>query len=474
MKDLKYTNEYIDLVKENRSEYYDDFLKFKKSVEKSKAIYKGKPIPVTYQGFLFSEKDLENFKSYSETMIEIGRKVTKKYLEDEEFRKKFNFSRELEGLILVDPGYDMPVPICRYDIFYNGDDDFVFCELNTDGSSAMNEEREITSRLLKTKAMRDFSQKYGYKLEQFELFDSLVEEFESLYRDIKEKSFKPEEISYGCGLDEMFFDKDENGFYKSRFDYIRPKVAIVDFVDKGTSAEFEEFKDAFQKRGLECKIVDPRDLEYKNGRLVYKDFEIDLVYRRAVTKDILDRYSEISDFIEAYKAGAFIMFGSFRSQLMHSKLIFQILKDENRLEIFDDKERKFIKDHIPNTKKLISYEDYKELLENKDRYILKPYDGYASQGIIVGKDMSVEAFEESLKKIKPNTYIYQEFFSVETTPFVVFGENGNLHVEEFSHVIGLFSYCEKFKGMYSRIGQKSIISGASTYFMAPNIKVLEK
>lgn len=474
MKDLKYTNEYIEIVKENTGEYYDDYLKFKESVENSKAIYKGKPIPVTYQGFLFSERDIENFKSYSKTMLEIGRKVTKKYLEDEKFREKFNFSKELEELILADPGYDMPVPICRYDIFYKGDDDFVFCELNTDGSSAMNEEREITSRLLKTKAMRDFSQKYDYELKQFELFDSLVEEFESLYRTIKEKTFKPEEISYGCGLDEMFFDKDENGFYKTRFDYIRPKVAIVDFVDKGTSAEFEEIKAAFQKRGLECKIVDPRDLEYKDGRLVYGDIEIDLVYRRAVTKDIMDRYSEISDFIEAYKDGAFVMFGSFRSQLMHSKLIFQILKDEDCLEIFDDKERKFIGAHIPTTNKLIGDEDYKEVLENKDRYILKPYDGYASQGIIVGKDMPREAFEERVKSIRPNTYIYQEFFEVEKTPFVVFGKDGDLRVEEFAHVIGLFSYCEKFKGIYSRIGQKSIISGASTYFMAPNIEVLEK
>ena len=31
--------------------------------------------------------------------------------------KAFEFSKELEELILVEPGYDMPVPICRYDVF---------------------------------------------------------------------------------------------------------------------------------------------------------------------------------------------------------------------------------------------------------------------------------------------------------------------------------------------------------------------
>lgn len=436
---MKYDEKYIELIESDKEIYYKDFIKFRESVNNSKAVYKGEFIPVTYQGFFFDKEDLNRFSKWSNIMIEIGRKVTREYLENEEYRKNFKYEKELEDLIIHDPGYDMPVVIGRYDIFYNGGEDFVFCELNTDGSSAMNEEEEITKRFLKTKGIRDFSNIYNLKLERFELFYSLIDKLTDLYNDIKGDN--------------------------------KPNIAIVDFIDKGSNEEFEVFKNKFIEKGYNCVICDPREVKYEDGKLKYGDFNIDLVYRRAVTRDLMDRKEEIKDFLSAYKDNAFLMFGSFRSQLMHSKLIFKILRLEETKKILTDDENSFISKHIPYTEELINDEDYMEVLENKDKYILKPYDGYASSGIYVGRDYSKEEFENILKNIKRETYIYQDYYDVNPTKFLIFDDEGKLDILEFSHVLGLFIYGEEFSGMYSRIGRSNIVSALGDYFMAPNIKI---
>ncbi len=92
-------------------------------------------------------------------MISITNKITNRYIEDKEFRKKFGFPKLIEDLIQIDNGYDINVPIGRFDIFYKDYDNFKFCELNTDGSSAMNEDNTIAKILLESKALNDFRKK---------------------------------------------------------------------------------------------------------------------------------------------------------------------------------------------------------------------------------------------------------------------------------------------------------------------------
>ena len=82
----------------------------------------------------------KRFESIVDTMYQIFSKVIKAYQSDEEIRKLFGFSKELEELILLKPRYDSLIPICRVDIFYDEKTkNFWNTEFNTDGTSAMNE-----------------------------------------------------------------------------------------------------------------------------------------------------------------------------------------------------------------------------------------------------------------------------------------------------------------------------------------------
>ena len=430
--------EYMDLVLDNQERYIEDYHTTLDRVNNSKARYKGEPIPTIYHPYFLTQENMDDFHRIGNMMISIANKMTYRYIEDKEFRKKFGFPKLIEDLIEVDNGYDINVPMGRFDIFYKDGNNFKFCELNTDGSSAMNEDNTIAKILLESKALKDFEE--NYDLDYFELFDTWVEESIEIFKT---------------------YSKDNK----------KPNVAIVDFTESGTTPEFEEFKDAYIKKGYNCIIADPRDLEYRDGNLYHKDYRIDLVYRRIVTFELIDKAHEIPDFIEAYKARAFCCIGSIRSQVIHNKIFFKILHDEDTLQYLSKEEREFVKNHIPYTGIFGGdQEAFNMVLNDKDRYIMKPMDLNASQGVYAGRDFTQEQWEEKLRESWNQDYLYQEYFVPFSRKFIIF-EDGRFTAHEFKTLTGLYMYNERITGVYTRIGQNSIISGLTDYYTLPSILV---
>lgn len=432
------SRDYINLIKSNPEAYIEDYRKIQDQVGNSTAIYKGQPVPFLYNPMFFSKEDLENFSDIGEAIIRIGNIVMGEYINNPEFRKKFKYSKDLEELILTDSGYDINYPIGRFDIFYKDKDNFKFCELNTDGSSAMNEDNTLARILLESKGCKDFSD--FYELEYFELIDSWVEKSLEIY-------------------------KTWNG--KDKID--KPNIAILDFMESATSVEFQLFKESFERSGYRAIIADPVDLEFRDGKLYRGDYRIDMVYRRIVTFEAIERLDEIKDFIAAYKAGAFCSIGSFKSQLIHNKIIFKILHDEDSLNLLTKEDQDFVKNHIPYTREFIGGDEvFNHVVENKDKYIMKPLDLNASRGVYVGRDLSQEEWESRLRDSFNSDYIYQEFVLPYRREFVVI-EDDKIEVEDFGSIIGLFMYKERLEGLYTRIGKENIISGLSSYYTLPNV-----
>lgn len=435
-------DEYIEIIKKDPKKYYRDYNDTKEKVRNSTAIYKGEPVPFLYHPMFFTQKDIENFKEISDTIMSISNKVTARYLQSEEFREKFQYPKKLEELILIDHGYDINVPIGRFDIFYKDKDNFKFCELNTDGSSAMNEDNTLANIMLESKALRELGKEY--ELINLDLIDKWVDDIVDIYR------------SWNKGDDK------------------KPNIAILDFIESGTSEEFKVFSHAFKEKGYNIIIEDPRNLDYKDGSLYSGDFKIDLVYRRIVTFELLEKWDEIPDFIKAYKERAFCSVGSIKSQIMHNKIIFKILHDRDTLEFLSEKEKKFIEKHIPYTGLFTgSQKIYDRVLNYKDRYIMKPLDLNASRGVYAGRDMSQEEWNKRLSESFNKDYLYQEFFTPFKREHIVF-DGERVDVEEFGSIVGLFIYKEKFAGLYTRIGKESIISGLTSYYTLPNIIASEK
>lgn len=416
-------NRLISYIKEN----YDECLKSGAAVRKhllsSPVAFHGRCVQTLHAPKIYKREDIENFRELCSKFYRIFDKVVKHYIESEEYRRLFPFSKELEELILVDTGYDTSVPVMRMDIFYNEETgDYKFCELNTDGTSAMVEDYELA----KAFELNNLPRELVGNVSCFELFDSWVLAAGGIYRR-----------------------------FKNRRD--NPRVAIVDFLDKAYLPEFYEFARRFEKYGYPAKVCDIRKLKYTNGVLYDEDGErIDIIYRRAVTVDIMNRLSDCPDFVNAYRDGAVCVLGGIKTQIIHHKALFYIIRDAQTKAILTDEENALVEKHIPYTSKLCDA-DIESIAADKDRYIIKPSDSYASRGVFAGVDATEKEWKGYLKQYRDSDYIVQEY----CTPYKT--ENIYLAAEKpefkmYSNLTGLYVYDGGFAGVYSRLSDGGIIS----------------
>lgn len=422
--------------------YISEYNNVKKRVSYSPAIYKGQPVKFLYQPFFFSDGDILRFKELIKTLGTILEKVIDQYLGEPEYRKHFAFSPFLEELILRDPGYDHPFPMARFDIFYHPEGSFQFCELNADGSSGMVESRELDQIIYNSLALDRYKKDYDFHT--FELFDSWIDALIENYGQ---------------------FSKSKKA----------PQVAIVDFFEDKPPSEFIEFQKAFEKRGYSTIIADPRNLELKGNHLYYKDFRIDCIYRRTVTWEVEEHQEEVQDFVRAYLEGKVCVVGSFRSQIIHNKIIFSVLHDEEATGFLTERERGFIKSHIPYTVPFDSKEPrlLEMILANKDRYVLKPSDKYACLGVSVGKDYLSEQWRQFAEDELDEAYLIQEFCNVPSMEMAVYTKE-KVQFEQCNYITGLYVYNGEFQGIYHRAGRENIIGSLVEGFSLPNYLVRKK
>jgi hypothetical protein len=400
-------------------------------LQKSNAKYKGKIINFRYQPMFFDKTDLEKFDSICQMMMNIIGKCTNEYLMNPEFRKYFGFSEQMEELILCDPGYDIPAPITRLDIFYDGE--FKFCELNGDGTSAMNEANTLERIFMESEIIGELKKKY--KLGYYELFQSWLIELLEIYR--------------------IFGGRN------------KPNIAIIDFLGLGTIEEFEVFKSVFEENGYKTVICDPRELKYQNGKLFYHDFKIDLIYRRAVNREVEKRLAEVPDFIKAYKDKAVCVVGPFRSQIMHNKIFFSLLSDPGKTSFLNDEERNFIEQHIPKTWPMSNAPQ--DVWQNKDCYLIKPRDLYGGKNVICGLDCSISEWQHLLREhAEKEEILIQEFCNFTTRELPIWKEN-EFKFEPYKTTLGLFCYNGNFRGLYSRVSQKNVIAGVRDSITLPSL-----
>ncbi|MFW5976467.1 MAG: glutathionylspermidine synthase family protein [Bacillota bacterium] len=436
-------NYFKKVIKKSPDKYLEDYNKIYDQVQKSSAIYQGEPIDFLYQPMFYNINDVNKLENICIQLVEIINKITQEYKNNSSFRNYFGFPELMEELILTDPGYNQNFPIARFDLFYS-ENSIKFCELNTDGTSAMNEARVLQNLFLKSEIIKEMQKKYKFDI--YELFYSWIDKVTANYRE--------------------YADRPKNN----------PNIAIIDFAGEGTINEFQEFKKRFNKRGYNTVICDPGELNYIDGTLYFKETPLDIIYRRATTSRLIEEADNIEDLIKAYKNHDICMIGGFVSQIPHNKIIFSILHDRNKVSFLTEEEYEFIKKHIPYTM-VFDYENKnlrKKVLQNREKYILKPCDWFACHGVYVGKDYTPQKWEKLLEELRDKNYIVQEFCEVPDRKMLNIINNNNnskkerIEFKKFNYLTGLFLYNQELSGIYTRAGRKNIIGSIVESFTLPS------
>ncbi len=439
-------NEYYrGLIDSARKKNVESAAKQKEYILSSTARSHGYYVYTMYMPKIYTAEADLYFKYISDTLYAILEKVIARYEKDPLYRELFGFDKRLEELILRPDRYACKLPIARIDIFFNEDDfSFKVCEFNADGTSAMNEDRELNIAVSNTKAYKKFAKRFDIKT--YDLFDSWVNEFMKIYSTCPEKAEKP-------------------------------RAAIVDFINGAPETEFEQFAKTFEAHGITCDICDITDLTYENGALLTPDgYKIDVIYRRAVTCDIMERYDEVLPFINAVKDNAVCVIGDFKTQVIHNKLVFKILRSDMTKEFLTPEEAKFIDEHIPYTVSLTDETiNMNNVLDSKDKWVIKPEDSYASRGVYAGVEFkSDKEWAQKVAENAGNHYILQEYCPPYEITNIDLTHDKNAEYKKYSAITGLFVYNGKFSGIYTRMAKNSIISTQYSEMTLPSIVVKEK
>lgn len=424
-------------------------------VNESTARYHGRVVYTLFMPKLFSEAEVARMQEIAAMSMRIFDKVIQRYETNAQFRAAFGFPKALEELILLDSGYGRVLPVSRIDIFFNEDEtspdymDFHFCEINTDGSSAMNEDRELVLSQQESPVFKAFVAKHP--LRSFELFDSLCKAFLQLYGKTRFAASRP-----------------------------RPNVAIVDFKESATSQEFLQFQSAFERLGLKCEVADIRTLSFDGQTLKTESgMAVDLVYRRAVTSDILQHMDEVGAFLEAAKTRSVCLMGGFKTQIIHSKTLFEVLCNRALTEPFlTPEELAFVDRHVPKTYALRRDNpliDLDAVKRTRRSWIVKPAESYGSRGVLSGveceNDEEWAAFIDGCLDLDEK-YILQAFVEPYRSRNLDFidGE-GFEDVKAYYNLTGMFCYAGEFAGLYSRVAASEIISTIYSEIALPSFVV---
>src|ERR1041384_6558547 len=348
-------------------------------------------------------------------------------------------------LVSVDPGYDNVSVTSRLDSFLT-DETYQFVELNAECPAGIAYQDVAAEIFCELPLMQEFSEWHRVTpmLCRQNMLDSLL----TIYDRVRGRGEKPQ-------------------------------IGIIDYKGLPTQREFELFKKFFESHSYAATIADPRDVEMRQGKLYHGDFRIDLVYRRVLTTELLEKIDECKAFVEAYKTGAAVFVNSFRTKYVHKKMLFGVLTDERHQHYFTDSERAAIRRSVPWTRRIeqtrTTYNGSEiELLEfvrsNRGRLVLKPNDDYGGHGIFIGWETDASAWDSAIETALKGDYLAQERVTTSREVFPFVDENGVHMIEQLRDLDPLLFF-GRVAGAFTRLSSSSLANVTSGAGMVPTMIV---
>lgn len=178
----------------------------------------------------------------------------------------------------------------------------------------------------------------------------------------------------------------------------RPRIAIVDWVTVSTHREFELIAQGLSERGYDTLVADPRELTFSLGRLrCYDGKPIDLVYRRVLVEDMLRDPAGSRAIVEACQQRAVCLVNNFASKPLTVKSLLALFHDPQAEELLSSEELKKVRELVPLTLKLTE-QTQKQILQEQERFVLKPADGWGAQGLYLGWRCNKTEWAEHVKR----------------------------------------------------------------------------
>lgn len=303
---------------------------------------------------------------------------------DAKFRAQFGLLEWEDALVQRDPGFECAYPTSRLDAFFVSEDELYFTEYNAETPAGAAYNDALADLFLGLPVMRAFQRRYQVRplLARPGVLDALLESY-----------------SQWLGRRNL------------------PNICILDWREVPTYSEFILYQDYFRSMGLECVIADPREVEYRTGKLWAEELPIDLIYKRVLISELCERGGLDHPVLRALRDRAVCMVNPLPCKILYKKASFAVLGDEENSHLFTEAERRAIAAHIPWTRRVKErHTDFHgdridlvpHILAQRDRFVLKPNDEYGGTGIVLGWTVDATRWEKAIGDALAGNYVVQE------------------------------------------------------------------
>ena len=315
-------------------------------------------------------------------------------IQDPAFRRQFRLFDWEEELLPLHPGFHDPSPVSRLDAFFTHErGGLKFTEYNAETPAAASFNDVLGEVTYGLPVMRQFLRRYEVRPQpaRHMVMHALMDAYRT-WSGTRQK----------------------------------PSIVILDWREVPTYAEFVITADYLRSQGHDCIIADPRDTEYRDGKLYADGVHVDLIYKRVLITELIERGGMDHPVVRAVRDGAACMVNPFRCKILHKKASLAVLSDERNADMFTESQLEAIHAHIPWTRVVEErHTDFHgesvDLLDfmqrNRDRLVLKPNDEYGGSGIVLGWDVSDSDWDFAARRAVEEPYIVQERITLPTEPY---------------------------------------------------------
>jgi uncharacterized circularly permuted ATP-grasp superfamily protein len=342
--------------------------------------------------------DEARIRAFAETIAALGERVVAAALDEPSLLDELGLRDDEKRLVAIDPGYATASTASRLDAFLLPGS-LQAAEYNAESPAGLGY-TEVLARVFSELPVMERFREF-YDVQAYSLMATLLEALVASYREWggRERS---------------------------------PRIAIVDWRGVPTWSEFEILQERFTALGAPTLVCTPEELEFDGRRLSAGGRPIDLVYRRVLMNDILDKPAENDALVRAYAAKAVCVANTFRCKIPHKKAFFAILTDERFSRLLSSGEQDAIRGGVPWTRVLrdgYATRDGQRLdlpahvRANRHDLVMKPNDEYGGAGVTLGWDTTEQAWDERLTEAlaaPPGTWIVQEKIAVRREVFPYF------------------------------------------------------
>jgi hypothetical protein len=378
-----------------------------------------RPLSVALRPQLLTRRRYQEAVAASQAVYGALQTLERALLRDPDLRAELDLEPEEERLALADPGCRASSPSARLDSFFA--DRVRFVEYNAESPAGMAYGDNLAELFAKLPVFRAFRKRFPGRF-----LRTRARQLDVMLRAFRE--WRRGEV---------------------------PMIAIVDWVGLPTASEFEMFRDYFESRGVKALICDPRELDFRGGRLFAGNTPVNLVYRRVLTSELLAKGDETRALRAAYLAGAVCVVNTFRAKLLHKKMSLALLSDPRYESLYTEVQRACIKRHVPWTRR-VRAELAERIARDRERLVLKPNDEYGGKGVVLGWTVSQQEWEAAIEIALTQSYVVQEAVKVPREAFPVAVDG--IHYLDLAIDLDPYLFCGRASGCLTRLSAAALLN----------------